>query len=145
MLTNLVANAVKFTAAGRVRILVDLDPVDAELRFRVVDTGPGIPADSQKHLFQPFTQLDVSTTRRFGGTGLGLAICRQLVELLGGEIGVISPAAGTFGRRWSGIDLLVFIASDDSGRCGAIGSAACDSDTGAESAEAVVVLQGPRC
>jgi len=92
VLTNLVANAVKFTAAGRVRILVDRDPADAKLRFHVVDTGPGIPADSQKHLFQPFTQLDVSTTRRFGGTGLGLAICRQLVDLLGGELGVISPA-----------------------------------------------------
>jgi CheY-like chemotaxis protein len=92
VLTNLVGNAVKFTGAGRVRILVDTDPAGAKLRFRVIDTGPGIPADSQKHLFQPFTQLDVSTTRRFGGTGLGLAICRQLVELLGGEIGVTSPA-----------------------------------------------------
>jgi signal transduction histidine kinase/ActR/RegA family two-component response regulator len=92
VLTNLVANAVKFTSAGRVRILVDMDEVSAKLRFRIVDTGPGIPADSQKHLFQPFTQLDVSTTRRYGGTGLGLAICKQLVDLLGGEIGVISPA-----------------------------------------------------
>ena len=92
VLTNLVANAVKFTSAGRVRILVDMDKVSARLRFRIVDTGPGIPADSQKHLFQPFTQLDVSTTRRYGGTGLGLAICKQLVDLLGGEIGVISPA-----------------------------------------------------
>ena len=92
VLTNLVGNAVKFTGKGRVRILVDMDPAGAKLRFRVVDTGPGIPADSQKHLFQPFTQLDVSTTRRFGGTGLGLAICRQLVDLLGGEIGVTSPA-----------------------------------------------------
>jgi signal transduction histidine kinase/ActR/RegA family two-component response regulator len=91
VLTNLVGNAVKFTGAGRVRILVDMD-TNAKLRFRVVDTGPGIPAESQKHLFQPFTQLDVSTTRRFGGTGLGLAICRQLVDLLGGELGVISPA-----------------------------------------------------
>ena len=92
VLTNLVGNAVKFTGAGRVRILVDMDAETAKVRFRVVDTGPGIPADSQKHLFQPFTQLDVSTTRRFGGTGLGLAICRQLVDLLGGELGVISPA-----------------------------------------------------
>jgi signal transduction histidine kinase/ActR/RegA family two-component response regulator len=92
VLTNLIGNAVKFTGRGRVRILVDIDAAGAKLRFRVVDTGPGIPSDSQKHLFQPFTQLDVSTTRRFGGTGLGLAICRQLVDLLGGEIGVISPA-----------------------------------------------------
>jgi signal transduction histidine kinase/ActR/RegA family two-component response regulator len=93
VLTNLVGNAVKFTGRGRVRIVVDVDAAGAKLRVRVVDTGPGIPGDSQKHLFQPFTQLDVSTTRRFGGTGLGLAICRQLVDLLGGEIGVISPAA----------------------------------------------------
>jgi signal transduction histidine kinase/ActR/RegA family two-component response regulator len=92
VLTNLVGNAVKFTGAGRVRIVVDMDATGAKLRFRIVDTGPGIPAESQKHLFQPFTQLDVSTTRRFGGTGLGLAICRQLVDLLGGELGVVSPA-----------------------------------------------------
>jgi len=92
VLTNLVGNAVKFTSAGRVRVLVDTDPASTKLRFSVVDTGPGIPPDSQKNLFQPFTQLDVSTTRRFGGTGLGLAICRQLVDLLGGELGVISPA-----------------------------------------------------
>ncbi len=93
VLTNLVGNAVKFTSAGRVRIHVAMEPGAKTIRFGVADTGPGIPHDSQKHLFQPFSQLDVSTTRRFGGTGLGLAICRQLVDLLGGEIGVTSPAS----------------------------------------------------
>jgi signal transduction histidine kinase/ActR/RegA family two-component response regulator len=91
MLTNLVGNAIKFTSDGHVRVLVDPHP-GGRLRFRVADSGPGIPADGQKYLFQPFSQLDVSTTRRFGGTGLGLAICRELVGLLGGEIGVVSPA-----------------------------------------------------
>ena len=127
VLTNLVGNAVKFTGAGRVRILVDMDAADAKVRFRVVDTGPGIPADSQKHLFQPFTQLDVSTTRRFGGTGLGLAICRQLVDLLGGEIGVISPATRSSSGWRARIDLLVLAASNGSDGCDAIAVAAGDS------------------
>jgi signal transduction histidine kinase/ActR/RegA family two-component response regulator len=92
VLTNLVSNALKFTSAGGVHIRVAMDPErSTHVRFQVVDTGPGIPVESQQHLFQPFSQLDVSTTRRFGGTGLGLAICRQLVGLLGGHIGVISP------------------------------------------------------
>jgi CheY-like chemotaxis protein len=91
VLLNLVGNAVKFTDRGFVRVTVDMEPGAGRLRFTVADSGPGIPPDSQSGLFQPFSQLDVSTTRRFGGTGLGLAICRQLVELLGGEIGVTSP------------------------------------------------------
>ena len=95
VLTNLVGNAIKFTSDGYVRIHIDMESAGRRLRFQIADSGPGIPVESQKHLFQPFTQLDVSTTRRFGGTGLGLAICRQLVELLGGEIGVISPAPAT--------------------------------------------------
>ena len=92
VLTNLIGNAIKFTSEGGIRVSVERAPGASTLRFRVADSGPGIPLESQKYLFQPFTQLDVSTTRRFGGTGLGLAICRQLVDLLGGEIGVVSPA-----------------------------------------------------
>jgi signal transduction histidine kinase/ActR/RegA family two-component response regulator len=93
VLTNLVGNAIKFTSVGEVRIRVDVDRApQMRLRFTVSDTGPGIPAHARSQLFQSFTQLDVSTTRQFGGTGLGLAISRQLVELMGGEIGVMSPA-----------------------------------------------------
>jgi signal transduction histidine kinase/ActR/RegA family two-component response regulator len=104
VLTNLVGNALKFTAEGFVRVQVDHE--GGRLRVQVSDSGPGIPVDSQQYLFQPFSQLDVSTTRRFGGTGLGLAICRQLVELLGGEIGIVSPlgdgqqAAGRGSMFW---------------------------------------------
>jgi signal transduction histidine kinase/HPt (histidine-containing phosphotransfer) domain-containing protein len=93
VLTNLVTNAVKFTEHGGVSVRLDrAEALDAtiELRGEVQDTGPGIaPADMQR-LFQPFSQLDSSLTRRHGGSGLGLAISRQLVERMGGQIGVRS-------------------------------------------------------
>ncbi len=93
VLTNLVGNAIKFTEAGQVR--VDLAPERREgrlltVRLRIEDTGIGIPASKLEHIFDKFTQADASTTRRYGGTGLGLAICRELVELMGGRIGVES-------------------------------------------------------
>lgn len=93
IITNLIGNAVKFTASGEV--LLDLsiereDGADPILHFEVVDTGIGIAAADQEAMFDSFSQVDASTTRRFGGTGLGLAISRQLVELMGGEIGVHS-------------------------------------------------------
>ncbi len=90
---NLISNAIKFTARGVVTITVDVvagDEGRQDLRFAVADTGIGIPRDVLPLLFQPFTQADDSTARRFGGTGLGLSICRRLVDLMGGTIGLDS-------------------------------------------------------
>ncbi|HEY3240500.1 MAG TPA: response regulator, partial [Acidimicrobiia bacterium] len=98
VLLNLASNAVKFTAAGEVfvgaRRHVEGDGL--VIRFEVTDTGIGIGAEHRDRLFEPFSQADASTTRRFGGTGLGLAISRQLVEAMGGEIGLDSePGRGS--------------------------------------------------
>jgi len=94
VLSNLVMNAIKFTERGD--IVVRISAPGAGLRFEVVDTGMGIPVDGRSRLFEAFVQADVSDTRRHGGTGLGLAICKQLVELMGGQIGVDSaPGCGS--------------------------------------------------
>ena len=93
VLLNLAGNAVKFTQSGGVRIevtVVEQDERDARLRFAVIDTGIGISAQARDKLFQEFTQVDDSQSRRYGGSGLGLAISRGLVELMGGSIGVDS-------------------------------------------------------
>ena len=93
VLMNLTGNAAKFTDEGeiavRVRLETEIDD-DVILRFSVRDTGIGIPENKQGDLFNKFTQVDASTTRKYGGSGLGLAISKQLSELMGGEIGVIS-------------------------------------------------------
>jgi PAS domain S-box-containing protein len=88
VLVNLIGNAVKFTERGEVKVRVEASKED--LAFSVSDTGIGIPADKMDQLFEPFTQVDTSRTRRFGGTGLGLAICRELVAMMGGVIRVAS-------------------------------------------------------
>ena len=99
VLSNYLSNALKFTERGGVRI--EVRPIDGRrLRFEVQDSGPGITAEVQARLFTPFTQADDSTTRRFGGTGLGLSICRELAQLMGGEVGVDSrPGQGS--RFWA--------------------------------------------
>lgn len=89
VLINIVGNAVKFTEEGRVDLAIR--PAEGGLiEFSVCDTGPGIPQDEQDIIFDRFAQADSSITRRFGGSGLGLAICSELVDLMGGEIGVDS-------------------------------------------------------
>ncbi len=92
ILVNLVGNAVKFTETGEVTVTVEAEPLEETyaVTFAVKDTGIGISAEQQQALFKSFSQVDASTTRRFGGTGLGLAICRQLCQLMGGDIAVES-------------------------------------------------------
>ncbi len=97
ILSNLVGNAVKFTSQGEVAIrlqVIEQSAAKARLRFSVADSGIGIAPEISKHLFQPFTQADGSSTREFGGTGLGLAISRELVEMMGGNIGYRQRVAG---------------------------------------------------
>jgi PAS domain S-box-containing protein len=99
ILINLIGNAIKFTEEGEVRLEVAcLDPHADEprIRFDVIDTGIGMSEEQMARLFNPFTQADTSTTRRFGGTGLGLTICKRFAEMLGGEITVKSrPGRGS--------------------------------------------------
>jgi len=99
ILINLVGNAIKFTQSGEVVLRARLASEEGEsrtVRFEVTDTGIGIDVEARERLFQPFTQAEGSTTRKFGGTGLGLAISRQLTELMGGRIGVVSePGKGS--------------------------------------------------
>ena len=100
ILTNLVGNAIKFTTAGRVMIHVEriglTDDHRAWVQFRVIDTGIGVDPQLRNRLFQPFSQAESSTTRRFGGTGLGLSIVRRLVDLMAGTAGFDSrPGRGS--------------------------------------------------
>jgi two-component system sensor histidine kinase/response regulator len=92
ILVNLINNAIKFTEVGEVLVKITSHPLAGRtnMQFLVRDSGIGIPPERQRDLFTPFTQVDDSITRRFGGTGLGLSICKQLVEMMGGEIHVAS-------------------------------------------------------
>ncbi|REJ73119.1 MAG: response regulator [Acidobacteria bacterium] len=109
VLTNLISNALKFTAEGSVDVRVSARGEHARIRrvrFEVRDTGIGIEPDKLDEVFEAFVQADASTTRRFGGTGLGLAICRQLIQLMGGELGAES-APGEGSTFWFHVPLEV--------------------------------------
>jgi hypothetical protein len=91
VLVNLLGNAIKFTRTGEVKLNLEMSAESSDhVLFRVHDTGVGISPDQRQRIFEPFTQVDGSSRREFGGTGLGLAISAQLVEMLGGEIWVVS-------------------------------------------------------
>jgi signal transduction histidine kinase/CheY-like chemotaxis protein len=93
VLYNLVSNSIKFTTSGQVTLRIELAPLlgnKVHISFEVADTGIGIPPKQLKNIFNAFTQADVSTTRKYGGTGLGLTISQQLVEMMGGNLGVHS-------------------------------------------------------
>ena len=92
IVNNLISNAIKFTEKGQVTLRVEADGAEGQsgIRLLITDTGMGIAADKQSYMFEKFSQLDGSATRRFGGTGLGLAICRELAQLMGGAITVRS-------------------------------------------------------
>jgi signal transduction histidine kinase len=101
---NLLSNAIKFTPEGGVALIIESEPVgrdETALTIRVRDSGIGITTEDQARLFEPFSQVDDSSTRRFGGTGLGLSICRKLAEMMGGRIEIVSaPGEGsTFSVR----------------------------------------------
>ncbi|WP_207060679.1 ATP-binding protein [Motiliproteus sp. SC1-56] len=106
VMTNLVSNAVKFTEAGTVEMLLVSQRAASgiNLELQVKDTGPGIPSAQQARLFAPFAQADMSISRRYGGSGLGLIITKRLVELMGGQVGLdSSPGVGT--RIWARLPL----------------------------------------
>jgi two-component system sensor histidine kinase EvgS len=109
VLSNFLSNALKFTEQGSVTVNVrrlDGDGERERIEFTVTDTGIGVSEESQKKLFQPFTQAESSTTRRYGGTGLGLTICLRLAQLMGGEVSMRSaPAKGTTMRFTAGFPI----------------------------------------
>jgi len=115
IIINLVGNAIKFTEQGFVSVQVhplELDTQQVLLRFKVIDSGIGIDPDRVDAIFEPFTQADSSVSRNFGGTGLGTTICKNLIELMGGEIGIQStPGIGT--TFWFDIPFEISVSSEN--------------------------------
>ncbi|SFR52545.1 PAS domain-containing hybrid sensor histidine kinase/response regulator [Thiomicrospira sp. ALE5] len=111
MLNNLVNNAIKFTEQGTVLIEAQELTPEGELLFAVEDSGIGIAPEQHQHLFQPFSQLDNSSTRQYGGTGLGLSIVQKLAQLMGGEAGVDSQV-GQGARFWFKVSLAPVVTAD---------------------------------
>ena len=116
MLVNLVGNAIKFTQQGTIAVRAVYSAStgrEIEVLFTVRDTGIGIPSEKQTAIFEPFTQSDGTTTRKYGGTGLGLAISSRLVELMGGKLWVDSaPGKGStfsFTLKFEAADRPVFV------------------------------------
>ena len=105
LVQNLLSNAVKFTAQGEIKLKAELTGQSKTFRISVDDTGIGIPVEAQSYIFDTFMQADTSTTRQFGGTGLGLSICKQLTELLQGEMGVES-IVGQGSKFWIDLPLI---------------------------------------
>ncbi len=135
ILGNFITNAVKFTASGGIRVEAGAG-ASRGVRLAVVDTGEGIDTAGQEQLFQPFNQGDVSVTRRFGGTGLGLSICRQLAQMMGGDVGVVSePGRGS--TFWAELPLPAAFAVGDS-----VGNDAFDSER-LSSARVLLVEDNP--
>jgi PAS domain S-box-containing protein len=129
VLSNLVGNAIKFTAHGEVVTSVSAEPADdgeLTVRFDVRDTGVGVAVDALERIFEPFTQADGGTTRRFGGSGLGLTISRRLARVMGGDIGVHSTQ-GHGSRFWFTVKLGV------PADCGSTADAPAAEDAGGES------------
>ena len=116
VLLNLLNNALKFTETGCITVVVSVNNLQhntATLTFSIIDTGIGLSVEQQQRIFQPFTQADSSTTRRYGGTGLGLTICRHLIELMGGEIHCQSEL-NKGSRFWFRVPLTLFNPEKDS-------------------------------
>jgi PAS domain S-box-containing protein len=105
ILTNLIANAVKFTATGGVHVVLTMSTDASRIRCDVIDTGIGVDETLRDRIFEAFFQADGTNRRRFGGTGLGLTISRQLVELMGGQIGMFNNAGGRGATFWFALPL----------------------------------------
>ncbi|PCH49333.1 MAG: hybrid sensor histidine kinase/response regulator [Flavobacteriaceae bacterium] len=119
VLINFISNALKFTEQGSIRVLVelpeqDMDATTCRLRFRIIDTGIGLSTEAQEKIFESFTQADTSTTRQYGGTGLGTTISKELIALMGGEVGLKS-VEGEGSEFWFEIPL-GYQAKEDKGK-----------------------------